>query len=309
MAAGQPETVVEKRTTARAALFIAAVLIVLFCLLGLALTFGTRAVTASDHTALIYSTSRRDEEIFTVDTQRSIRHNLTNWAGWDGAPARSPDNSRIAFTSLRDGNQEIYVMNADGSQIHRLTDNPGRDVDPVWSPDGARIAFVSDRSGDWNIHVMNADGTDQRQITELGFNTGSPAWSPDSDEIVFVTWHRGNWVIFLMDADGNQLREATPYVNARSIDPVFSPDGQRIAFASDREDGNFEIYIMDSDGGNIQRVTHDAAMDANPAWHASGDALWFVSWREGFQAIYQLQLATGAVQRVTNDGERASSPS
>lgn len=297
------------RLSARTVLYLGAVLIVPLCALALLLTFGARVLSVSAAQALIYSTSRRDEEIYTFDTHRAIRHNLTRRAGWDGAPSRSPDHSQIAFTSLRDGNQEIYVMNADGSGTRRLTDHPARDVDPVWSPDGTRIAFVSDRSGDWNIHVMNADGSDQRQITDLGFNTGSPAWSPDSDEIVFVTWHRGNWVIFLMDADGNHLREATDYVNARSIDPVFSPDGQQIAFASDREDGNFEIYVMQADGSHVRRLTHDPAMDSSPAWSASGDRLWFVSWREGFQAIYYLHMETGIVQRITGDGERASSPS
>jgi TolB protein len=49
-------------------------------------------------------------------------------------PAWSPDGSRIAFLTGRDGNGEIYVMNADGSGPTNLTNNPAEDYDPVWSP-------------------------------------------------------------------------------------------------------------------------------------------------------------------------------
>jgi Tol biopolymer transport system component len=52
----------------------------------------------------------------------------------DGVPAWSPDGTRIAFESERDGNLEIYVMNADGSGVTRLTNDPASDSTPAWSP-------------------------------------------------------------------------------------------------------------------------------------------------------------------------------
>ncbi len=60
--------------------------------------------------------------------------NLSNHRADDFGPAWSPDGSRIAFSSDRDGNFEVYVMNADGSGQTRLTDNPGIDTNPAWSP-------------------------------------------------------------------------------------------------------------------------------------------------------------------------------
>ena len=65
----------------------------------------------------------------------------------DTAPSWSPDGSRLAFMSARDGNWEIYTMNADGSQPARLTSNGSNDGLPTWSPDGSTLAFVSDRGG------------------------------------------------------------------------------------------------------------------------------------------------------------------
>ena len=74
-------------------------------------------------------------------------------------PAWSPDGSKLAFTSNRDGNAEIYVMNRDGSGVRRLTNHPTIDVTPTWSPTGTQIAFTSDRTGTPQIYIMNADGT------------------------------------------------------------------------------------------------------------------------------------------------------
>ena len=53
-------------------------------------------------------------------------------------PVFSPDGSRIAFMSMRDGNSELYVMNRDGSGVRRLTNNPAIDITPTWSPTGTR---------------------------------------------------------------------------------------------------------------------------------------------------------------------------
>ena len=57
---------------------------------------------------------------------------LTDSPGLDEGPVWSPDATKIAFSSDRDGQQEIYVMDADGSNPRRLTDNPARDELPDW---------------------------------------------------------------------------------------------------------------------------------------------------------------------------------
>ncbi len=59
---------------------------------------------------------------------------LTNHPARDWMPVASPDGTRIAFTSARDGSRDIYVMNGDGSGLIRLTDDPAVDESPTWSP-------------------------------------------------------------------------------------------------------------------------------------------------------------------------------
>jgi len=82
----------------------------------------------------------------------------------DTNPDVSPDGSRFAFMSRREGNWEIYVSPIQGGSQTRLTTDAANDGLPVWSPDGRSIAFASDRGGVWAIWVMNADGSNQRQL-------------------------------------------------------------------------------------------------------------------------------------------------
>ena len=77
---------------------------------------------------------RNIETMNVMNADGSNQTNLTNNPAYDGTMAWSPDSSRIAFVSNRDGNSEIYVMNADGSGITNLTNNPANDVRLVWLP-------------------------------------------------------------------------------------------------------------------------------------------------------------------------------
>ena len=174
-------------------------------------------------------------------------------------PAWSPDGTKIAFTSDRDGRWDIFVVNADGTGIEQLTDNDSYDSDAVWSPDGTKIAF----NRGWGIFVMNADGTGIEQLTDPRRPKShdwdsDPVWSPDGTKIAFeglrgstvATWGPyGDTQIFVMNADGTGVKQLTDNEHS-SDDPVWSPDGTKIAF-NGRPDGRSEIFVMNADGSNV----------------------------------------------------------
>ena len=80
-------------------------------------------------------------------------------------PAWSPDGTKLAFMSNRDGNPEIYIVNRDGTNLRRITNHPNADVTPTWSPSGTQLAFTSDRSGLPQVYIVNVDGTGLDRIS------------------------------------------------------------------------------------------------------------------------------------------------
>ena len=137
----------------------------------------SRIVFASDRLAGVY-------ELYAMNVDGTNLARLTSNAADDVKPAWSPDGTRIAFQTYRDGNAEVYVMNADGTGQTNLTNNLDYDGEPTWSPDGSRIAFTSHRSGGYRIWVMNADGTDPVMRSQQTYSE-NPAWSPDGRKILY----------------------------------------------------------------------------------------------------------------------------
>jgi TolB protein len=88
--------------------------------------------------------------------------------GSDTSPSWSPDGSRVAFISTRDGNWELYVVDVASGVELRLTDDPATDVAPVWSPDGRRLAFLSDRGGAWAVYVLDIASDQVRKVIATG---------------------------------------------------------------------------------------------------------------------------------------------
>jgi dipeptidyl aminopeptidase/acylaminoacyl peptidase len=115
--------------------------------------------------------------------------NLSNHPALDDKPTWSPDGTKLAFRSDRDGNQEIYVMNADGTGQTNLTNHAANDGGPDWSSDGTKIAFNSDRDGNLEVYVMNPDGSGLTNLTNNPAHDYEPDWSPpppdgDSDGVL-----------------------------------------------------------------------------------------------------------------------------
>lgn len=211
--------------------------------------------------------------IYTMNTDGTGEQKLTT-STKDYDPAWSPDGSRIAFMSERDGNAEIYVMNADGTNQTRLTNDPHADGAPAWSPDGSRIVFgrtTHTPSYSSDIYAMNPDGSNVVNLTNTapdGQNTRaeqSPVWSPDGAKILYtVARYVGrdsndnyDYDLYLMNPDGSSKTLIHTHPRAMystAWQPV--PQNFVVTNTNDSGAGSLRQAMIDADAFNqAARIT------------------------------------------------------
>ena len=177
-------------------------------------------------------------------------------------PAWSPDGTKLAFTSNRDGNPEIYVVNRDGTGLRRLTNSPAIDVTPTWAPTGNQIAFTSERAGTPQIYIMNADGSGVRRISSEWSDRAT--WSPAPfNEIAYAARSGGGYDIRVYSFATGETVQLTNGIGSNES-PAFSPNGRHIAFTSTRA-GKEQIFTIARDGKDLRQITKDG-VNRYPNW-------------------------------------------
>ncbi len=195
-----------------------------------------------------------DEEIFSINVDGTGLRRLTGNSCRDLFPTYSPDDSRIAYLSMR-STMDIYVMDSDGGNQRLLYDSGSHDSDINWGS-GGRIAFTRN-SRIWSIRE---DGSDPRQVT-------SP---PRAGE-----WGKAN----------------LPFGD---YDPCFNPDGSRMAFERLEDDasshGNYNLFVIGSDGAGETRLTSTGYSQGLAVWSHSGDRIVYIVAAEGDRGVFDIHM-------------------
>jgi dipeptidyl aminopeptidase/acylaminoacyl peptidase len=221
---------------------------------------------------------------------------------------------------------QLMLAPFDGSSSPRpLTSGRHRDSAPRWSPDGRSIAFVSDRDAERpQLFLLPLQGGEPRQLTALKRGAGAPVWSPNgehiacaarvdveeiagqegqSDEkgkaprvkIITRVRHKGDGEgffeamrkhLFVVDLQGGEPRQITDG-DWDDVDPAWSPDGQLLAFVSNRErDRDLslldDVWVVPSRGGRARRLTRHRGQAATPAFSPDGRGVAYVGHERGW---------------------------
>ncbi|MBK8021621.1 MAG: PD40 domain-containing protein [Chloroflexi bacterium] len=185
----------------------------------------------------------------------------------------------------------LYSGSANGVNEIKLESGAiGGFLDAAVSPDGQSIAFIRDVETDDDPPQRRAqlfigplsDLAAARPVTEFaGTVLAGPSWSPDSQSLVFSSNSDTDEEIYRYDVEAGNLRQLTRN-SARDFDPVFSPDGSLVVFASDVDTPGFpEIYQMTREGASITRLTDDSGSSFSPAYAPDGSRIAFISDRQG----------------------------
>jgi tol-pal system beta propeller repeat protein TolB len=204
------------------------------------------------------SADRNTYNIYVMNADGTNRLRLTD-KGDNWFPSFSPDGTRIAFVSNRDGKRDIYLINPDGTNLVRLTTDVGASYQPAWSPDGKHLAFTTHYGKNQEIFVIDADGNNLVNLSSNESGDERPTWSPDGKFIAFASGrdYSDDSVmdqIYVMAADGSKQERLTDF-NSQATFPSWAPNGQHIAFSLFGAKAG--LYVMQPDGTNATRVAPD----------------------------------------------------
>jgi TolB protein len=220
----------------------------------------------------IYYVSNRsgNKEIWVMDYDGQNAHQLTHLGTISLSPRVSPDNSRVAFSSLGPEGWTIRMYSLTLNRMAHFVSPGGTTLSPAWNSDGTRIAFSSSRTGDNEIYTASPDGGDLHRITSFRGPDVSPVWNPKTNsQIAWVSGRTGLPQIYIMDSDGSNVQRMTDGGYATS--PSWSPSGQFLAFAWNRNygpgaPGGQDIYVMDIASKRWSQLTHEEGANDFPSW-------------------------------------------
>ncbi|MEM6802727.1 MAG: amidohydrolase, partial [Bacteroidota bacterium] len=176
--------------------------------------------------------------IWIVPINGGIAKALTDELAGAHLPVWSPDGSRIAFHSYRDGNFHIWSIKADGTDLTQHSQGSFDYREPFWSPDGTRIICSSDREGSYDLWELDLNQNSWKQISSSAGDEYYPTYSPNGEKIAFIDRVNG---LSILDQNGRINR--MPKLEGQLGIPLWSTDGQSMILTSILNGETFQLQI------------------------------------------------------------------
>ena len=170
----------------------------------------------------------------------------------------SPDGNSLAIFAKREKGRSLLLLDVLKGGIREIIDvedieQPGS---PAWSPDGRKIAFYGIRNGQFDIFLMDLEARTIVNLTNDSVYDAAPTFSPDGKSITFVSvlGAGGFGKLFRMDLDNPSRRFPLTTGESNENDPIYSPDGKRLYYTSDRG-GRENIYSLELATSQVRQYT------------------------------------------------------
>jgi Tol biopolymer transport system component len=227
----------------------------------------------------------------------------------DSWPALSPDGTRLAFLRFQDSAAiDLCLLPLAGGATRCWSLQASWPEGLTWSSSGDAIIVSAVRTAGHRLWRYDLKGSTPVALTTGEEDAVLPAVSRLGGHLAYVL-SRSTGNLWQLDVDRSRLvhlTDAKPIVRSTrwQADPAFSPDGQRIAFLSDRS-GSQEIWVTDTETQNLTQLTHfGGPPTGSPSWSPDGRQIAFDSEESAGTAIFVVSADGGAPRRITmNHGD------
>jgi serine/threonine protein kinase/Tol biopolymer transport system component len=234
----------------------------------------------------------------------------------------SPDGEFVVYDAFKTASaksRDVFIIRSDGSEERPLIEHPANDLSPVWTPDGRDVLFTSDRSGTVDVwRVAAAGGLPQSEPELIHRNVGR-AVPRGLTETGSYFYNAAADVIDVYQArlvDGvlrNQETLATSHMGS-NISSVWSPDGDRLAYASRRglvgfDRGFATLVVRDQQTGEQREFTPPLTSFLTRSWSPDGrQVLVGGASDSGGQAIYAIDVDSGRLTTLIANSNHVARP-
>jgi len=214
-------------------------------------------------------------------------------------PRFAPDGKELAFIAGSGGSNDVYVASVGGGKARALTSLRSGIGGVDWTPDGRELVFSSGHQGPNTLWRISRAGGDPQPLSVAADNAYFPRIAAHGHRLLFLhlAFHTNIWRAPLSPTDHGTPSRIVASTREDSS-PALSPDGSRLAFASNRG-GSFEIYVSAADGSNPVQLTSMKTGSGSPAWSADGKQIAFDSRANGQGDIYLISAEGGSPHRLT----------